>query len=73
MANIAVTTYCNLHCEYCFAHTMIEEMGNPIDLDQFRMILNWIARTPQNHIGLIGGEPLVHPHIDEIFKEVNFF
>lgn len=71
MANIAVTTYCNLRCPYCFADDMIEQTHKNIDLDQFRRILQWIARTPNNHIGIIGGEPTLHPQFSEILKEVN--
>lgn len=73
MANIAVTTYCNLRCPYCFADEMIEQTHKNIDLDQFRRILQWISRTPNNHIGIIGGEPTLHPQFSEILKEVNIY
>lgn len=71
MPNIALTTYCNLHCPYCFADTMIqtEEIKN-ISLDQFKFICEWILKDkPKNHkghIGLIGGEPTLHPQFKEI-------
>jgi hypothetical protein len=35
------------------------------------MILSFAARSPKNHVGIIGGEPTLHPQFDEILKEVN--
>lgn len=71
MANIAITTYCNLHCPYCFANTMIktEDIKN-ISLDQFKKILNWIGEDNEK-IGLIGGEPTLHPQFKEILQIIN--
>ena len=41
MANIAITTYCNLHCPYCFANEMIEtEQKNNIEISRFKEIVN---------------------------------
>lgn len=71
MANIAIVNYCNLKCPYCFADDMIQEDMTTISMEDFQKILQFIARTPKNHIGIIGGEPTLHPHFDEIIKEVN--
>lgn len=70
MPNIAITTYCNLHCPYCFADTMIntEDIKN-ISLDQFQFILNWLDEDKNpapKSLGLIGGEPTLHPQFKEI-------
>ena len=71
MANIAITNYCNLRCKYCFADDMIQEEKMSITMDDFRQILDFLSRTPKNHVGIIGGEPTLHPHFDEILKETN--
>lgn len=75
MPNIVLTTYCNLHCPYCFADTMInEEQIKNISIEQFTKILKWCLNTslkPIQHIGLIGGEPLLHPQIIEILNITN--
>ena len=71
MANIAIVNYCNLKCPYCFADDMIQNEVSSITLDDFRKILKFLARTPKNHVGIIGGEPSLHPQFDEILKEVN--
>lgn len=69
--NIAIVNFCNLKCKYCFADDMIHEESKTMTLDDFRMILSFAARTPKNHVGIIGGEPTLHPQFDEILKEVN--
>lgn len=71
MANIAIVNYCNLKCKYCFADDMIREDTQSMPLDDFRKILEFISRTPKNHIGIIGGEPTLHPQFIDILKEVN--
>lgn len=73
MPNIAITTFCNLKCKYCFADDMICEQHENISVDNFKVILDWLSRSPENHIGIIGGEPTLHPHFDEIMREVNTF
>lgn len=73
MPNIAITTYCNLHCPYCFADTMIntEDIKN-ISLEQFKFTLDWIEKDIKQYgppmIGLIGGEPTLHPQFKEILS-----
>lgn len=76
MPNIALTTYCNLHCPYCFADTMIQtkEIKN-ISLDTFKKICKWVLKDKPaetiGHIGLIGGEPTLHPQFKEILSIVD--
>lgn len=71
MANIAIVNYCNLKCKYCFADDMIQEKTVTISLEDYGRVLEFMARTPNNHIGIIGGEPTLHPHFDGILKETN--
>lgn len=72
MPNIAILNYCNLKCAYCFADDMIQEESSAVTLEDFQKILEFTARVPgMNHIGIIGGEPTLHPQFDEILKEVN--
>lgn len=71
MANIAIVNYCNLKCKYCFADDMIQEEKNAMTLDDYKKVLMFIAKTPKNHIGIIGGEPTLHPDFIEILKETN--
>lgn len=71
MANIAIINFCNLKCEYCFADDMIHEKSKVISLEDYRKMLEFMSRTPENHIGIIGGEPTLHPQFEDILKETN--
>lgn len=76
MPNIALTTYCNLHCPYCFADEMIgSSKTRNISLAQLNNILRWVNESHycDNRIGLIGGEPTLHPYFLEILSIVNNF
>lgn len=72
MANIAITTYCNLKCPYCFADDMIHtEECNNITIEQLQRILCLLAKSKNYHIGIIGGEPTLHPNFDLIISEIS--
>lgn len=77
MPNIILTEYCNLSCPYCFAKKMIDERtedNTKISLDQLNTILEWLLpSTEGQRIGLIGGEPTLHPDLKEILHRVNSF
>lgn len=71
MANVAILNYCNLKCPYCFADDMIKEKSTSISIEDYRKTLEYLARTPENHVGIIGGEPTLHPYFDQILQETN--
>lgn len=71
MANIALLNYCNLKCPYCFANEYIEENKQLITMEQLDFILEFLSRSKSSRIGLIGGEPTIHPQIEEIIKRVD--
>lgn len=73
MANIAINNYCNLKCPYCFANEMIEEDQKSITEEQLIEILNFLSRSKINRIGIIGGEPTIHPHFKEILNTIQEF
>ena len=81
MPNIILTEYCNLKCPYCFASKMIEDAKDAncnknITEEQLLFILNWLRPTAISRdycIGLIGGEPTLHPQFDKILSIINSF
>lgn len=71
MANISIVNYCNLKCPYCFANDMIDNNRYTMTSDELVKILDLMGRTNEC-VGIIGGEPTLHPKFDEIlnlFKE----
>lgn len=69
MANIAIINKCNLKCPYCFADEMIHENTKLITIEEYRKVLAFLKGSSNNRIGIIGGEPTIHPQIGEILKE----
>ncbi len=69
MANIVLTSRCNLSCEYCFAHELTESDAGDIRMKDFMEILDFAGADGE--IGLIGGEPLLHKQINEFISVLN--
>ena len=74
MANIAINNYCNLQCPYCFANRYItEEEKQSISMEQLDKILEFLGRTTVGRVGIIGGEPTLHPNFSQILERVYQF
>jgi len=63
--NILFTNFCNRSCPYCFAKGKLtaekEAPFNHIKLKELRTILDFLKRSRQNQVGILGGEPTLHP------------
>lgn len=70
MANVIIDSYCNLRCPYCFANDVIERSKDFIDVAQFDRILEFVVNSKEKRIGLIGGEPLLHPEFRTICEHI---
>lgn len=66
MANIVITNCCNLKCKYCFAENIKNIENTFISLGELYRILNFCKIHPETAMGIIGGEPTLHP----LFKEI---
>lgn len=67
MANIMINNLCNLRCPYCF----VNDFGyNPMDnmtIENFNKAVEFITKNnSKERIGVIGGEPTLHP----LFKNI---
>ena len=66
MPNIMITSKCNLHCDYCFARDTFSSSDTEISLEMFEKLTRFITNSGEYHIGLIGGEPLLHSQFDKV-------
>lgn len=72
MANIMLNDHCNLNCSYCFAKSTYGKNINNISLKNFKAALDFILKDNEEMVGLIGGEPTLHPQFEEIIKLLKY-
>ena len=70
MANIFLTSKCNLKCPYCFADEFVNKGFEEITMENFKKVVEFI-KPSQERIGLIDGEPLFHPLFGEFIDLLN--
>ena len=70
MANIIIDSYCNLKCPYCFANDVIAAHKDYISLDSFNHIMDFVLKSNDKRVGIIGGEPLLHPKFTDICEHI---
>ena len=68
MPNIMLTYNCNLNCPYCFANELVKSSNANITLENYVLALDFIRKTIGNTLGLIGGEPLLHPEFSQMLE-----
>ncbi|MFH1868901.1 MAG: radical SAM protein [Candidatus Omnitrophota bacterium] len=72
--NILFTNYCNLKCDYCFAKGTLGgseyTKKSYISLDNLKIALNFLKNSKQTRVGVIGGEPTLHPEFEKAFKTI---
>src|SRR5512135_3068743 len=77
IATYYVTTQCNFNCAYCeyFGARRNPQAEEQLDLERAVRVLK-VIRTGVDSLILTGGEPLLHPDIDELItrarREVKF-
>src|SRR5204863_2294413 len=67
LAHIIPMRRCNLACGYCneYDHT-----SSPVPLDEMRARLDKLADLGTSVVTLSGGEPMMHPQLDEIVHHI---
>lgn len=66
MANLSISTVCNLHCPYCFTADYLDDTAQPqaqrfLPLADFEARLDFLDRSGVDQVRLLGGEPTLHP------------
>ncbi len=69
MANVLLTTRCNLKCPYCFAQ---EKLGDgqklTISLSDIEKVIGFLKRSNHPYFRAMGGEPTLHPDFTRIMQ-----
>lgn len=69
--NIMITTQCNLDCHYCFARESSSRGRQEMSLPIFKKALEFVKGDKYiEFVGIIGGEPLLHPQFQDIIMYI---
>ncbi len=67
--NIVFTNFCNTNCAYCFAKGKLNSAKNSkdsyINFRNLKIVIKFLKKSKQAHVGIIGGEPTLHPKFKE--------
>ncbi len=58
---------CNLDCTYCNEY---DDVSKPVPLEEMKERLDILADMGTTIITISGGEPLIHPELDEIIRHI---
>jgi MoaA/NifB/PqqE/SkfB family radical SAM enzyme len=67
LAHIIPMRRCNLACGYCNEY---DKVSDPVPLDVMKRRLDKLAALGTSIVTISGGEPLMHPHLDEIIRHI---
>src|SRR5436305_6607398 len=67
LAHIIPMRRCNLACGYCNEY---DKVSNPVPLDVMKRRLDKLADLGTSVITISGGEPLMHPQLDDIIRHI---
>jgi MoaA/NifB/PqqE/SkfB family radical SAM enzyme len=67
MAHIVPMRRCNLSCTYC---NEFDDVSDPVPLDEMLRRIDHLGRLGTSVITISGGEPLLHPELDQIIARI---
>jgi MoaA/NifB/PqqE/SkfB family radical SAM enzyme len=67
MAQIVPMRRCNLSCAYCNEY---DDVSKPVPVDEMFRRIDHLARLGTSIITISGGEPLLHPDLDQIIGRI---
>ncbi len=67
MAHIIPMRQCNLSCKYCNEY---DKVSKPVPLEVMKARIDHLAKLGTNIVTISGGEPLLHPDLDEIIRHM---
>ena len=70
LAHIIPIRRCNLACKYCNEY---DDFSKPVPLDVMKSRIDHLARLGTTIVTLSGGEPMLHPELDEIIAHMRTY
>src|SRR5579883_2544585 len=67
LAHVIPMRRCNLSCAYCNEY---DDHSKPVPLETMYMRLDRLASLGTNIITISGGEPLLHPELDDLIRRI---
>src|ERR1700758_5103312 len=67
MAHIVPMRRCNLACTYC---NEFDDFSDPVPIDEMLRRIDHLGRLGTSVITISGGEPLLHPELDQIIARI---
>jgi len=67
LAHIIPMRRCNLDCTYCNEY---DDTSKPVPLEDIKRRLDLLAEMGTSIITISGGEPLMHPELDEVIRHI---
>src|SRR3954468_3287882 len=67
LAHIIPMRRCNLACTYCNEY---DDVSKPVALDEMQRRLDHLAALGTSIITISGGEPLLHPELDDVIARI---
>lgn len=64
-----ITNACTSHCPYCYACASEKEFKHA-EMDKVDQIIDILAEAGIERVSLLGGDPLIHPHVIDIAKHL---
>src|ERR1700732_548242 len=58
---------CNLACTYCNEY---DDVSKPVPLEEMKRRLDFLADMGTSVITISGGEPLMHPELEEVIRHI---
>ncbi len=69
MANVLLTSACNLSCDYCFAQELMARKSRQhMSIDDARKVVAFLRHSGYPVFRVLGGEPTLHPEFEDIIR-----
>src|SRR5258705_11376893 len=69
LVHIIPRRQCNLACTYC---NEFDDFSKPVPLEEMKKRLDILADMGTSIITISGGEPLMHPDLDEVIRHMRW-